>query len=101
MIKSLISIFVLIFLVIFSIVFFVLVGVMNMFRRKKRNDFNTYSDAGNEDYVVVEDGEDEFLQDLSDHMGYRKEDKIIPDDEGEYIEYEEINDNENDKDEKK
>lgn len=100
MIKGLISIFVFFFLIIFSIVMFVLASVMNIFHRKRRNDVNTYSDVRNEDYVVVEDGEDEFLQDLSDHMGYRKEEKIIPDDEGEYIDYEEIKDNENDKDEK-
>ncbi|MGM9795188.1 MAG: hypothetical protein ACI3ZZ_03065 [Candidatus Aphodosoma sp.] len=66
-----------------------------MFKIRKRKDTDYYRNI-DEDYVVVEDGEDEFLNELSNHIPYRKGDKIIPDSEGEYVDFEEINNDKND-----
>lgn len=94
MIQGLLLIFGFLLFFILFIILFVVVRVMNLFHRKKYTPTDKYHNV-NDDYIVIDDGEDEFLENLSTHIKYKRGDKIIPDSEGEYVDFEEINDNEN------
>ncbi len=91
MIRGLIFIFVFVL----SLFLFIVIKILSLFKIRKRKD-NDYYRNTDEDYVVIEDGEDEFLSELSNHISHRKGESIIPDSEGEYVDFEEINNDKND-----
>ena len=76
-------------------IFVFVLSLLSLFKIRKRKD-NDYYRNTDEDYVVIEDGEDEFLSELSNHISHRKGESIIPDSEGEYVDFEEINNDKND-----
>ena len=61
MIQGLLLIFGFLLFFILSIILFVVVRVMNLFHRKKHTPTDKYHNV-NDDYIVKDDGEDEFLE---------------------------------------
>lgn len=95
MIRGLIFVFVFVLSLFLFIALFIVIKILSLFKIRKRKD-NDYYRNTDEDYVVIEDGEDEFLSELSNHISHRKGENIIPDSEGEYVDFEEITNDKND-----